>query len=65
MKLKLSILLFLSLSVALNSLHAQNKIKQDTIYYLLDTLHTPVNDRMITAKMAGGNYNFLPSIALV
>ncbi|MDB5029420.1 hypothetical protein [Mucilaginibacter sp.] len=48
MKQKLSILLFLSLSGALNLAHGQNKRKKDTLYYLLDTFQVPINDRMIT-----------------
>lgn len=38
----------------INSVSAQNKLKKDTIYYLLDTLKTSINDRLVTSEIEDG-----------
>lgn len=50
--MKSLIILCLSLFGCFCSSSAQ-VIKKDTIYYLLDTLKTPVNDRMVTVHQNG------------
>jgi hypothetical protein len=53
MKIKLFLLICLCFSLLTNSVFAQSKIKKDTIYYLLDTLKIPVNDRIVTSQKMG------------
>ena len=46
----LLVLLVLHVKVA----YSQDKTKKDTIYYLVDTLNTPINDRLITVEKDPG-----------
>ncbi len=47
------LMMFLSLFILTNKTTAQ--VKKDTIYYLLDTLNTPVKDRLITVEKDGSD----------
>jgi hypothetical protein len=52
-EMKSVLILCLSLFGFVCASSAQRSIKKDTIYYLLDTLKTPANDRMVTVQKNG------------
>jgi hypothetical protein len=48
----LSILICFTLALGLNEISwQQDKVKTDTIYYVLDTLKTPKNERMWSVEL--------------
>jgi hypothetical protein len=52
------LILCLSLFGFVSSSYAQNVMKKDTMYYLLDTLKVPINDRMVTLAEKEGDGKF-------